>query len=412
MKPPLSSDHNYRPILQNCSDCAGRGQNPCSACVHGFKTCRYCSGVGSVVCSNCQGARQVPCDGCNGQGGITSFLYVHQKFAIDRSQKSFTSRAFCDAFAKDFRTNFEEKLNQEARQLFKAIRPEWVGDDFNDLCNDSLKTAAKAFVAEAKAKEEQRSSFNGSHIVRQKFAIFQEDVSCVEYRCFNKAYQLYVYGKSGTVWAKESPVSEIEQNRISEAEVLFEAKKYSEAVALMRKAMAMAPSNKKYSEFLEQILKEIKKQYLWGGAVGGTLTIPVAGTLFGLGVGSILNHVFSDRIKMAKKRFFLSFGITALLDALIVAFVFLGISVCSVNTELTEIGIRLKNYSGRKAQLEAFGAPRKSAEYDWLTRKITEESVMYYDKFKKVSWLGIQASPYALRAPSHANRSVEPRIRK
>ena len=405
----LSSAHNYQRVMQHCPQCAGRGSTRCSACINGLITCNGCGGLGNIPCPFCFGEGQVRCDGCLGCGTITSYLYTHHKYDIRPGAKKILPLTFCESFAKSFSAGFEKNLIQEAKQLFEDIRSEWFANDFDSLRNNRLKQAAVELVQGAKTQEKQRSPFKGSHITQQKIKIFREDVACVEYRCYDKPYKVYVYGKSGTVWAENSPIHDVEKSRIAKAEALFKEKKYSEAVELTRKAVAMAPSNKGHQEFLGRILKKIKKQYLWGGAIGGTVTIPVAGTLLGVGVGNILNHVFADKVKTGKKRFFLSFSITVICDILIAAFVLFAIWTCSAIAELNEIGVRLKNYSIRKEQIESFGPVdlRMKPEYEWLKRKRIEESMVYEEKHKKVAWLGVPTSPFALRPILQVDQASE-----
>jgi hypothetical protein len=405
----VSTSYGYQRVYQNCSHCAGRGHTLCSACVHGFKTCFYCQGHGKTVCGYCRGDGQVVCDGCRGGGTITSYLYTHQKFSLRPSGKNIIHPSVCESFSKEFLAGFEKNLGKEARLLFEELRPEWAAQDFSGLRYDCLKRAAEELVRSAKSQEKQRSPFKGSHIVRQKFAIFREEIACVEYRYYDKSYKVYVYGKSGKVWADQSPVHDVEKNRVAKAGDLFKERKYTEAIELMRKAAAMAPSNKTYPEFIQRILSAIRKQYLWGGATGGTVSFPVLGTLLGLAVGNILNHFFAEKVTSGKKRFFLSFGVTVLCDFLVAALVVWCVWVSAVYSELNVIGVRLKNYSVRKAQIEAAGSAglRMKPEYDWLVGKLKEDSILYQEKHRQVAWIGIPKSPFVVPLSEPVSRPSE-----
>lgn len=408
----LSSSYGYQRVVENCPHCAGRGHTLCNACVHGFKTCDFCSGAGKITCADCGGEGQVVCDGCRGRGTITSYLYARQKFYLQASAQKILHPAACEAFRKDFLAGFEKKLIKDAKQLFESLRPEWSANDFGGLRNERLKKAAIVLVSSAKGREEQRSPFKGSHIVQQKLRIFREEVTCVDYRCYEKSYRLYVYGKSGAVWADHSPIHDVEKSRITKAEMLFKEKKYSEAADLVRKAIAMAPANKGHKEFLKRILKAVRTQYLWGGAIGGTVILPLVGTFTGLGIGNILSNSLKDKVRTGKKRFFLSFLVAVICNLLIAALIACGVWLYLMNLALNESHMRLQNYSTRKAEIESFGpvSSQMQPEYEWLKRKLIEESEAYETRYRKISWLGIPRSSYAGSTSLQTNGLLDPEI--
>lgn len=312
----LSSQYNYREIHVNCPGCGGRGANPCSECRHGWTNCNYCGGTTYLTCGICRGSGAVTCDTCEGRTHLLSSVLLRDIFSV----------ALIDDYVK------HASVIPETMALVKKKR--WTGEicidysvgeinreDFNFQYHESLRNAILKLLDQTKkdsdSEEERR-------ILQQRLIVEKLDVINISYEYSGKQYSLWIYGK-GCVFAPVNPISEYRENIFSKAQKEFGDKRYSEALDLIERAIAISNKNE-YIVFKRKTIHEIHEQYMVGGSTGGII-VPLAGNLLGAIVGGIYKNIFSTKLKDAKKRFLYPFWTSLIINvplfALISIYLFL-----------------------------------------------------------------------------------------
>ena len=310
--------HKYSNVWEVCQNCHGQGFFPCSDCVGGLNTCGYCEGHGSVACHNCGGSGAIVCDTCKGRKNLLSSTILKDIFSV----------ALIDDYVK------HASVIPETMTLVKKKR--WTGEicidysageinkeDFNFKYDESLKNSILNLLNRSKKNSD---SEEDHRILQQRIIIEKLDVISIGYAYLGKKYSLWLYGKE-CVFAPINPISEFREDIFSNAKKEFDGKKYSEALDLIDRAMAISIKSE-YTLFKKKTIDRIHRQYVIGGVLGGSI-VPIAGNLLGFFVGGICRNIFSTKIKEAKKRFKYPFWTSLIINiplfVLLIIFVYLSL---------------------------------------------------------------------------------------
>ena len=127
-KTEMQGGHEVR---RRCTQCNGRGVDPCSRCVSGYITCSICNGNGDLSCNTCHSSGKVNCHTCKAQGSFTRFLSVKSELIEKKNSLIIEGNNSSDHIAQnlisevykyeeDF-TSYQISLMSDYRQQLKDL---------------------------------------------------------------------------------------------------------------------------------------------------------------------------------------------------------------------------------------------------------------------------------------------------
>ena len=228
---------------------------PCS-CGTGLVRCLTCDGTKRVRCSSCSGTGRLQCGGCEGHGQVVSFLAVVRSFEPDSQTGHLSAPGVTDATVagmvkpSDFSPFLALLATTAPPALALAHGPEpmkaWIG---------------RAFAA-ARAKEAK-----DKRLVRQRLQVEVASVVEVEYESGGVGYTAWFVGKSLTIHAQVSPITDALKEMVKEAVRGWKKGDQKGATHLLREVMDMAEADagcrRAYEQVRDTIPTDLESKAKW-----------------------------------------------------------------------------------------------------------------------------------------------------
>lgn len=264
-----------RQVIQNCSSCGGSGRKRCYTCGGtGRLQCRRCGGSGKITCSRCSGRGRITCPTCRGNKKmmkyffITQTLYDHWKTCCVHNADVY--ERYPKFYIEPIGASGLEKLNiTEKNAPLDILDNTHISKAYRNLHQIAMKEPPAGRVG------------SNTKIQLQNAIVLQEDVFDIDYSYKGKKYRLVVWGHKDdlTVYASESPFSELRDKYIDKAKKKYKWKRLGPAMNALDKANDLDVHNEgdAIPGLRDKITRGMNNQYKISTLIGGILS----GGLFG-----------------------------------------------------------------------------------------------------------------------------------
>jgi DnaJ-class molecular chaperone len=359
----------------NCSECNGTGKVRCTSCKNGIVKCNSCNGTGRSVasskkyiscsncdgtgrttCRSCDGTSQAKCNNCDGKGMFLYWLEMTEQIFIAKDDTIITH----PSIPKTINDTNQDKMYYLGRKedLKKSNNASGVSDSSQILIfkivkknvsnNELLKIPLPAVQQQAidrknisriEAEKAGKVYFHG--LIVNSILLYE-----VKYQYNEQEYILWYYADE-YIYAPRSPISEVEDQTLKDAEQLFKKKKYSNSHFILDKVLEMSPKRKEALELKKQILRKVLWQYLISTLIGSIATsygiyvgqpkhyiiIFSLGIILGVGCAFLLKHFLKAKIGELFIRAILGLVVSSLVTFTLTGFALKGVEALEKRTE-------------------------------------------------------------------------------
>jgi hypothetical protein len=257
----------YENVL--CIYCNGRGNFKCNSCSLGVITCNKCSGSKVVTCETCSGVGYKNCEACSGAGNILWSLSVNQDFKVFDGVLAF--------------------VHPEVKKNFPGFVPSIERESFNIQNIHEYENNAKLSTVSALAFMpssytpgnsysesitqliEKEISREPGRLLKQKLSFRQSDMYAVAFEYLGKKYTLISHCSTESIYAPNSPFTELAAEYIQKAQEEIPKKHYGQAMKWAEEAYDLSKGSNSVviaDSLIKDLTRMMNYHYLLGISLG------------------------------------------------------------------------------------------------------------------------------------------------